>query len=431
MTDPSDVHLAAYAMRSSDFGGRKHPEPDDPLRSPFELDRHRIVECTAFRRLEGKTQVFAPAHHDHFRTRLTHTLEAAQIARTLAVALRANESLAEAITLAHDLGHPPFGHAGEAALSEAMSDVGGFNHNAHSVHVVEYLEHPYPAFRGLNLTGATLAGLRSHETRYDKPATPARADAAGADVTRADTDGTDAAGADAAGADASGGSLNTSPPLQGGDRGGARPRAAGSRTPAAPPPDGASVEAQIASLADRIAYDTHDLEDAIGAELVGLGALSGVTLWQQTFERAVGGAEARGIHAVRRAVLDAILDEVLTDIVATSREPLMKFSSPQAVRELDRPSVTLSDQLERRLSEFETFLHEHIYGHPTVAEMDAEGRDMVLTLFDAYRSSPDTLPRRFAARIDDQGLHRVICDYIAGMTDRFCRAEHKRRVKRT
>ena len=170
MTHLFEAHLAPYATRSAGADERKHPEPEDPWRSPFDLDRHRIIECTAFRRLEHKTQVFAPAIHDHFRTRLMHTLEAAHIARRLALGLFANELLAEVITLAHDLGHPPFGHAGETALDQAMVRHGGFNHNTHALRVVDYLEHPYPAFRGLNLTAETRAGLIAHATRYDIPA---------------------------------------------------------------------------------------------------------------------------------------------------------------------------------------------------------------------------------------------------------------------
>ncbi|MCH7885803.1 MAG: dNTP triphosphohydrolase, partial [Planctomycetes bacterium] len=236
----SETNLALYAIRSCDCGGRVHPEPDDPLRGAFELDRHRIVESTAFRRLENKTQVFAPAEHDHFRTRLTHSLEVAQIARCLAGALQASEALAEAIALAHDLGHAPFGHAGEAALDEVMADHGGFNHNAHALRVVGYLEHPFPDFRGLNLTGETRAGLATHATRYDTPVQTR--DATVSDAPRA---------------------AGFSPREPANEANPARPGAAGSAAPTGP-----SIEAQITSIADRIAYIGHDLEDAIGAEFI-------------------------------------------------------------------------------------------------------------------------------------------------------------------
>ncbi|MGH8596492.1 MAG: dGTP triphosphohydrolase [Gammaproteobacteria bacterium] len=360
-----DDSLAPYAMRSADARGRAHPEPEDPLRGPFELDRHRIIESMAFRRLEHKTQVFAPGLHDHFRTRLTHTLEAVQVARCLAVALRANEALAEAITLAHDLGHPPFGHAGETALNHAMADYGGFNHNAHSVRVVEYMEHPFPDFRGLNLTLEVLAGLRTHATRFDSP-----------------------------------------------------------QHRQAP-----SVESQIASIADRVAYDCHDLEDAIGVNFIGLTDLAKVTLWRHASECTLGGAVVKSIYAVRRPVLGALLNGLLGDIVATSRPLLAAISSPEQVRNALTPSVALSATVDRQLQEMERFLSDRVYHHPDVARTDAEGQTMIHALFNAYRRDLTNLPPRFAARIAEQGVERVICDYIAGMTDRFCMTQHNRFVR--
>lgn len=342
---------------------RVHPDPPDPVRQPFELDRHRIIESTAFRRLEGKTQVFAPAYHDHFRTRLTHTLEAAQIARTLAAALGADAGLAEAITLAHDLGHPPFGHAGEAALNEAMAGCGGFNHNAHSVRVVEYLEHPYPAFRGLNLTHATLTGLRAHCTRYDLPEPP---------------------------------------PLPGGDSG---------RSP--------SVEADIASLADRIAYNCHDLEDAIGAEFVGSDDLSNLALWREAYDPVAAQWPDRSLHAVRRVVLDAMLNALLLDVVRVSASRNAR-ASPGKEPTAAATVVTFSDAADAKLRPLEQLLIDRVYRRPEIAEMDARGRSMILALFEAYQQDPNRLPDRFAARVTAQGPQRVICDYIAGMTDRYC-----------
>ena len=361
MAHPSEANLAPYAVRSTGPRGRTHPEPENPLRNSFEQDRHRILESTAFRRLEGKTQLFASAHHDHFRTRLTHTLEATQIARTLAGMLHANEALAEAITLAHDMGHPPFGHAGEAALNEAMTAHGGFNHNTHAVRVVDYLEHPFPAFRGLNLTDQTRAGLLAHVTRYDTPVS------------------------------------------------------------AAP-----SVEAQIASMADRIAYNCHDLEDAIGAGFVGLDDLKHVPIWQDAYEKIAPEYDVKHIHAVRRLVLDTILDGLLTDVIDTSLGLLAPIRSPQQVRQTTALLVAPSAGVDARLAELERFLIEHVYKHSDVAAMDAKGRQVVLTLFEAYRADPGALPGRFTARVAEQGLDCVICDYIAGMTDRLCTREHNR-----
>jgi len=357
--------LAPYAVRSVNGRSRAHAEPDDPFRGPFELDRHRIIESTAFRRLEHKTQVFAPTLHDHFRTRLTHTLEAAQIARCLAVALRANEALAEAITLAHDLGHPPFGHAGESALNDAAAQQGGFNHNTHSLRVVEYLEHPFPTFRGLNLTLEVLGGLRTHTTRYD-----------------------------------------TAKAMH----------------------DGPSVESQIVSLADRMAYNCHDLEDAIGAGFVDFSEVSELALWRRAFDDSVRSDGVDNVHSVRRAVLDALLNTLLTDIVHTSRPLLAPIRSPDQVRTMPLPLVAMSESADRQLTELEQFLYQRVYRHSEVVRTDAEGQSMILALFNAYRRDPTNLPPRFAARIDEQGAERVICDYIAGMTDRYCMAEHTRLI---
>ncbi len=368
---PESQLLAPYAIRSTDSAGRRHFEQADTLRSPFELDRHRIIECTAFRRLEGKTQVFAPSQHDHFRSRLTHTLEVTSVARTLAVGLLANEYLTESITLAHDLGHPPFGHAGEAALDEIMVDQGGFNHNAHSLRVVEYLEHPFPPFRGLNLTLETLAGLMAHDTPHDVPA----------EIEK--------------------NSSNHASP---------------------------SVEAQIASVADRIAYNLHDLEDAIGGEMIGLEELCVLTLWREAYDRMPDDYNNKSIHAIRRVILDAMLNDILTDILDTSRKHLASVSSPgqvtSATLHSENSFVAPTDEMDSHLSELENFLMNSVYRNPDVAEMDEQGKAMIRFLFDTYRSNPSAMPDRFTTRVDDQGLDRVICDYIAGMTDRYCKDEH-------
>ena len=365
MTHPCEAHLAPYAARAADSPGRAHAEPEDPLRCLFGFDRHRIIESTAFRRLEGKTQVFLASHHDHFRTRLTHTLEAAEIARTLAAGLQANEHLAEAITLAHDLGHPPFGHAGEVALDEAMSDHGGFNHNLHSLRVVEYLEHPFPAFRGLNLTGETRAGLAAHETRYDRPE-------------------------------------------PGEWSGGIRAHS--------------SVEAQIASVADRIAYNCHDLEDAIGAGFIGLEDIEAVSMWTESREAVEPHPGEGPIHAIRRAVLDTLLGRFLVDVITASQARLAPIGSIEKVRKTPEPLCAPSSKGAGQLAELEAFLLDKLYRRPEVNRMDAAGRRIVRSLFAAYLKNPSSLPRRFADRVAEQGQHRVICDYLAGMTDRFCRA---------
>ncbi|MHC5111118.1 MAG: dGTP triphosphohydrolase [Planctomycetota bacterium] len=356
--------LAPYATVFSEGARRIHKEDPDPIRDPFDLDRHRILESTAFRRLEGKTQVMAPTAGDHFRTRLTHTLEVSHIARCLARCLRVHENLSESIALAHDLGHPPFGHAGESALRQCMSDHGGFNHNTHSLRVVEYLEHPFPAFRGLNLTEATRLGLRDHETQYDTPGS-------------AGTDG--------------------------------RP----------------SVEAQLASIADRIAYDCHDLEDAIGARFVSLDSLASVELWTQALDRS-GMSTGESIFAVRRAVIDAMMNTIMLDAIQTSQPTLDRLGGPADVREATIPLIGFSESLDEKLRDFEAVLASQVYRRPEVAEADRAGRNKVTFLFDWYTKNPQAMPDRFVARVDDQGAARVACDYIAGMTDRYCVQAYER-----
>ncbi len=339
-------------------GARRHAEPADPLRAPFDVDRRRIIHCTAFRRLEHKTQVFTADYHDHFRTRLTHTLEVAEIARTLARLLGVDRELAVAIALAHDLGHPPFGHAGEKALSEAMAGRGGFNHNLHSLRVVDYLEHPIPQFRGLNLTVAVRDGLLGHATPYDTP-----------------------------------------------DSAAAR---------------SISVEARIASLADRIAYSCHDLEDAIGAGLIDEVALAGLSAWRCAVGALEGAGRTAHLHALRRPALDALLDRLVGDAASQWRAALAAVASPAAAAAMPEASFSFSPSVEADLAELESFLQEHVYARPEIAAMDAAGRERVLRLFAAYEANPALMPERYTRRIDESGVARVVCDYIAGMTDRFC-----------
>ena len=432
MSSNADANLAKYAVRATDGGQREHAEPPDPLRDPFELDCHRIIESTAFRRLEHKTQVFAPGMGDHFRTRLTHTLEVAEIATTLARALRANARLARAIALAHDLGHPPFGHAGEAALNELMTQHGGFNHNLHSLRVVEYLEHPFPRFRGLNLTDATRAGMRAHATPYDKPEAPR-----------------------AAGFNPRGDRTSEASPADAGT--GEAPRAAGFSPRGAatgdaddePAPAEALVEAQIADLADRIAYNCHDLEDATGAGMLTLAELREVALWRSTEEyaRQTFGPGPDNVHAIRRPALDALLNRLVGDVVGASL-PRLEALLPQMaaldnsvgagasdaaeasalVEGTGGPLVHFSPARAAELADLEAFLLTRVYRHAEIAATDARGREMIRDLFGAYRENACALPERFQARIGEQGLDHVICDYVAGMTDRFCHAEHERLV---
>ncbi|MCC7291069.1 MAG: dNTP triphosphohydrolase [Phycisphaerales bacterium] len=371
-------HLAPYAMPSSASRGRVHPEPPDPLRTAFEVDRHRILSCTAFRRVRSKTQVFGGAGHDHYRTRLTHTLEVAEIARLIAKSLRADETLAHTIALAHDLGHPPFGHAGETALAELMRGHGGFEHNVHSLRVVDYLEHPYPAYRGLNLSYEVREGLLKHVTRYDRPHE------------------TGAAVADDAHVD-----LLSSGPQP-------------------------TVEAQIVASADRLAYDLHDLEDAMGAGLVDAARLARVGWWTRARADRADLPDEAGLHAIRRPVLDRMLDMAVADLIEASAPALSRLSSVDEVRRAAAPCLVFSAGVGALIDELEGLLFREVYRTEQVRRTDDEARRIVAQLFRAFLQRPEALPARFRSRIEEQGPYRVICDYIAGMTDRFCEAEWAR-----
>jgi len=371
-------NLADYAVRDDRSAGRPHREPDESARSPFARDRQRVVQSTAFRRLQYKTQVFVAHEHDHFRTRLTHTLEVVEIARRLATALQVNEALAETVALAHDLGHPPFGHAGETTLNELMADHGGFEHNVQSLRIVDYLEHPFPPFRGLNLSFEVREGLAKHETIYDKPSATAADDPTLADL------------------------LATGP--------------------------FPSIEGQIASLADRLAYDCHDLEDAVGAGLIVESDLAGVELWHVAADPVRRLNPDANLYAVRRPILNALTDLLVCDAVAETRRRIQAaaVASVDDVRNAGAQLVAQSASIESQLAELDTFLRNRVYKHPRLIEMDRHAAEIVTEVFTAYAREPATLPPRFAARIADAGPHRVVCDYVAGMTDRFCRNERDR-----
>ncbi len=365
----SDATLQPFAIRGDRSRGRQHPDPAEWGGDPFALDRQRVVRSAAFRRLQYKTQVFVTHEHDHYRTRLTHTLEVADIARRLAAALGVNPILAETIALAHDLGHAPFGHAGEQALASRMTDYGGFEHNVQSLRIVEYLEHPYPPFRGLNVSYEVREGLAKHETRYDRPGWHELAD--------------------------------------------------GTRGP---------LEAQIASVADRIACDCHDLEDAIGAGFVHEEELEGLALWAEAARPWLEAGGHRRLPAVRRPILDAVEQAILADVVAetTRRIVAAGVELPDDIRRCGTDVAGFSEAMSQKVTALEDFLLCRLYRHHRLIRMDDKARRFILQLFDAYLETPGMIEPRFAERIDEQGLHRVICDYIAGMTDRFCQDEHKR-----
>ncbi len=360
--------LSPYAAKARESRGRVHPEPEHEYRTPYQRDRDRVVHSTAFRRLEYKTQVFLTHEGDFFRTRLTHTMEVAQIARTLARALNLNEDLTEAVALAHDLGHTPFGHSGEEALRELMADHGGFEHNRHGVRIIDYLEHPYPQFRGLNLTYEVREGIAKHATQYDHPA----------------VEGFD----------------DTPPPLEG----------------------------QVVEIADSIAYNSHDLDDALAMGIISAGDLEDLVIFQQAaadFEKSL--ADLSTDQRIRR-IAKLLIDVMVSDLIgATEREIAgAGVESVGDVRAAGRRLVHLSEDLEAKARELEAFLMDRVYRHYRVVRMTTKAKRFVVRIFEALRANPDQLRPDYRRRADTDGLERVIADYIAGMTDRFAQNEYRR-----
>jgi dGTPase len=360
--------LAPFAVRSRESLGRVHPEPDHAYRTAFQRDRDRIVHSRAFRRLEYKTQVFVYREGDHYRNRLTHTLEGSQISRTIARALRLNEDLSEAVALAHDLGHTPFGHAGERVLAELMRNDGGFDHNRQSLRIVDLLEDRYPDFRGLNLTSETREGILKHGCQWEHPV-----------------------------------------PL---------PR------PVSQP----SLEAQVADAADEIAYTNHDLDDGLRSELLTTAALDEVRLWRETRDQVrsdLGGATEAVLNA---QTVRALINCLVTDLVESSSNDLAKsgVGSVDDVRRSEQRLIRFSPELEGAKDELKRFLYENLYDHPHVREMSDNGSRILGDLFKVFRDDPSLLPVHVRDRFAEDGAARATADYTAGMTDRFAMVEHER-----
>jgi len=368
MEEGERAALAPVAQKSGDSRGRKHSEPSHAYRTEFQRDRARIIHSRAFRRLEYKTQVFLNGTGDHLRTRLTHSIEVASISRTIARALRLNEDLAEAIALAHDLGHPPFGHSGEEMLAECMRDHGGFDHNRQSVRVVELLETPYPDFPGLNLTFEVREGLRKHERPYKFP-TP------------------------------------------------------GGEEYACP-----SLEGQVADLADEITYYSHDLDDALDFEILTPARLDENDVWR-TSHRAVL-ARYTGVHEpdLHKLTIREIIDREVHDLVVTSAEAIAEsgVQSSDDVRRQTMPLIRYSDELAAANRALRKFLYQNVYYHPRVAEVNRRACEMLRRVFEVYLADPDRLGEGAMRRVEKEGLHRTVCDYIAGMTDRYVMEEYAR-----
>ena len=359
--------LAPYATLSGASRGREYAEPEDPHRTAFQRDRDRVLHTTAFRRLEYKTQVFVNYEGDYYRTRLTHTLEVAQLGRTLARALGANEDLVEAICLVHDLGHPPFGHSGEAVLNQLMKAHGGFDHNRQTLRIVTQLERRYPDWPGLNLTWETREGIVKHETEYDI------SDAADYDPTT---------------------------------RG--------------------SLEAQIANIADELAYTAHDLDDGLRAGLISPAQVEPLEWWRALRDSLNWRASEPFDEIVRHRLVRRLIGLEVRDVIQTTTARLEQARprSLEALQKLPYNVCAHSDEIAARNRELKNFLYQHMYRHYRVMRMQAKAERCITELFEAFVAQPAQLPDQTQAHAEEVGVHRAVCDYLAGMTDRYALEEH-------
>ena len=364
------ARLAPYAVKSSESKGRRHEEPGDPFRPAFQRDRDRVIHTAAFRRLEYKTQVFVNHEGDHYRTRLTHTIEVSQIARSISRALRLNEDLTEAIVLAHDLGHTPFGHAGERMMDELMEGEGGFEHNLQSLRVVDVLEKRYPAFDGLNLTFEVREGICKHSSQYDAPP----------------------------------------------------------RVPEFGDPGYPSLEAQVADIADEIAYSNHDVDDGIRSRMLSLSSLDSVTLWREAVAHVRGSYNAIDEDTLRYMSISFIISTLTQNLIRTT---FLNLNS-SGVRNCDEArkcrerNVTLDPAMQAKNAELKTYLLKEMYGHYRVIRMEQKARRILSDLFRSYTTQPGQLPPHIQQRMRRESVNRVVCDYLAGMTDRYAMEEYRK-----
>ncbi len=360
--------LAPYAMKARDSRGRVHEEEEHPYRSCYQRDRDRIIHSTAFRRLEYKTQVFVNHEGDYYRTRLTHTLEVTQIATSIARALKLNADLVEAIALAHDIGHPPFGHSGEDELQELMKGHGGFDHNLQSLRVVDILEERYPSFKGLNLTWEVREGINKHTTPFDSP----------------------------------------------------------NRLIQLEPEKSSTLEAQVVDLADEIAYDNHDLDDGITSGLIREEELREIPLWRQMHER-ISNLHSNLKGEIRKyQIVRALINAEVTDLITESEERIRRFNivMPEDARRSLKRIIAFSPKLIGEREPLKKFLFENLYMHHKVIRMADKSRRFIRELFNIYLSRPEQLPTTSRHRLNFEEPRRVICDYIAGMTDRYALDEY-------
>jgi dGTPase len=359
--------LAPYAVQVTQSRGRRFAEPPHPYRNDFQRDRDRVIHARAFRRLEAKTQVFTRRYSDHFRNRLTHTLEVTQISRTIAGALALNADLAETLALAHDLGHPPFGHAGEKALNSAMREHGlSFDHNLHALRIVEDFEQRYAAFRGLNLTFEVREGIIKHSRDYDAKDHPELAEYL----------------------------LDQRPPL----------------------------EAQLIDLTDEIAYNTADLDDGYESHLLSLEEIrEGVPIFE-SFYRKVTQIYPEAPEKLRfNETLKRILNRLVDDLIKTTQKRLQeaKIETVDDVRHHPARLAAFSPAVDAERKQNKDFLYENLYYSPSLADEKDDAERVVSELFSFWMSHPESLPHNYQDKAKEEGLPRVICDYIAGMTDHF------------
>jgi dGTPase len=363
-----DQRLAAYGVRCKNSKGRVYPEEEPEYRTAYQRDRDRILHTTAFRRLEYKTQVFINYEGDYYRTRLTHSLEVSQIGRTMARALGANPDLTEAICLAHDLGHPPFGHNGEVTLARLMKDHGSFDHNRQSLRIVTKLERRYQDFPGLNLTWEVREGIVKHESEYDI-------------------------------SDAS----EYNPDLRG------------------------HLEAQITNTADELSYTTHDLDDGLRSGMINASMLEGISLWEILVE-SVGWHGPELDDLSRHRMIRNLIDMEVSDMIHSTDQRLRE-SGVRSVEELQSLSfnvVGFSEEMHLRNRQLKDFLYNNLYRHYRVVRMAVKAERIINDLFRAYQQEPAILPRHVQEGVEEHGLERTICDYIAGMTDRFAVEEYQK-----
>lgn len=366
-----DLKLASYAAKSNNSRGRRYEEAEHTYRSLYQRDRDRIIHCAAFRRLEYKTQVFVNHEGDYYRTRLTHSLEVSQIARTIAKALKLNEELTEALSLVHDLGHTPFGHAGEEILNKLMKKHGGFNHNLHTLKIVDELEERYPDFPGLNLTWETREGIVKHTTAFDKARIPKELD----------------------------------------------------------PNHMPTLEAQIVDIADEIAYDNHDLDDGLTSGLIQEEGLNNIDIWKETKNSSESDCNNKKNSLKKYQSIRRLISVLVDDSISESKRRLKKnnIQNLEDVKKAPCRLIDFSGQIKKKRIPLRSFLKDELYHHYRVNRMSDKARRFIEALFNAYLKNTAMLPTENQIKIkNSKSAHVVICDYIAGMTDRFALDEHEK-----